>query len=137
MANIEIGATGAATLTVCGGDLATALNQNASDGFPAVFATARMIGLMELAASRALHPLLKEGELSVGVNVDVMHTAATPIGEAVTAEAKFVGMEGKLFVFEVCARDSGGEIGKGLHKRAVVSSERLLSGAQRRCAGNP
>lgn len=130
---IEIGSTGTAALTVAGGDLATVLNQRVEDGFPPVLATARMIGLMELAGSRALHPLLKADELSVGVAIDVTHTAATPIGASVTAEARFTGMDGKLYVFEVVARDPGGEIGRGTHKRAIVSGERLLSGAARRC----
>lgn len=133
--SIEVGTTGKAAMTVRESDLATVLNQLPNDGFPAVLATMRMIGLMELAGSRALHPLLKAGELSVGVSVDVVHTAATPVGAEVRAEARFIGMDGKLHVFEVVAYDPGGEIGRGTHKRAIVSSERLLSGAARRCAG--
>ncbi len=133
---LPLGTQGSATLTVTGADLATVLNQAPGDGFPPVLATARMIGLMELAASRAMHAELGEGELSVGVSVDVTHGAATPLGVPVTAQATFTGMEGKLYVFEVRALDVGGEIGAGIHKRAVVSSARLLQGAQRRCA-NP
>ncbi len=134
--DIEIGTTGKAELTVSGNDLANVLNQNTSDGFPPVLATARMIGLIELAGSRALHPVLKDGELSVGVNIDITHTAATPIGALVTAQARFTGMEGKLYVFEVVAHDPGGEIGRGTHKRVIVSSDRLLAGASRRCSGS-
>jgi fluoroacetyl-CoA thioesterase len=130
---LETGSSASASLVVTGGDLATVLNQLPTDGFPPVLATARMIGLMELAASRAMHAALGEGELSVGVSLEVSHLAATPLGMTVTAEAKFVRMEGKLFVFELTARDPGGEIGRGTHRRAVVLSERLLRGAQRRC----
>jgi predicted thioesterase len=133
--SLAIGTTGTASLVVTGSDLATVLNQNATDGFPPVFATARMVGLMEMAASRVMHAVLAEGELSVGVNLDITHSAATPIGVLVTAEAKFLAMEGKLFLFEVVARDTGGEIGRGTHRRAIVSSARLLRGAQRRCDG--
>lgn len=134
--NIEVGHIGMADMVVSGADLATVLNQQPNDGFPPVLATARMIGLMELAGSRALHPALADDQLSVGVSIEVAHTAATPIGVKVSAEAKFTGMDGKLFVFEVVAHDSAGEIGRGTHKRALVSSERLLSGAIRRCSGN-
>jgi len=130
---LEIGIIGSASLVVTGADLATVLNQAATDGFPPVLATARMIGLMELAASRAMHGILGSGELSVGVNLQITHSAATPIGALVTAEARFIAMEGKLFLFEVIARDPGGEIGRGTHKRAVVSSDRLIQGAGRRC----
>lgn len=130
---LEIGAAGTASLSVSGIDLATALMQQSGDGFPPVLATARMIGLMELAASRALHGALSEGEVSVGVHIEISHTAATPIGAEVTAEARFTGMAGKLYQFEIVARDAGGEVGRGTHRRAIVSLDRLVAGAQRRC----
>jgi predicted thioesterase len=62
-----------------------------------------------------------------------VHTAATPIGAKVTAQARFTGMDGKFYLFEVVARDPGGEIGRGTHRRAIVSADRLVSGAVRRC----
>jgi predicted thioesterase len=89
---------------------------------------------MEVAAARVLRAHLLEGEASVGISVDVIHTAATPPGATVTAQARFVGREGKLFLFEVSAADDAGEIGRGTHKRAVVSAERLIAGAARRAA---
>jgi len=131
---LAIGATAQATLTVGVADLATALYQELGDEFPPVLATARMVGMMELAASRVLHPMLAPGEASVGVQVDIQHTAATPLGAQLTAEARFTGMDGKLFVFDVLARDAGGPVGQGTHRRAIVSVERLAAGAQRRCS---
>ena len=130
--SIEIGTIGRAELKVLKEHLASSLNLDVEDGFPDVFATASMIALMELASSRALHPLLTEGEISVGVTIDVTHYAASPRGVTVTAEGFFKGMEGKLYVFDVVARDPAGEIGRGLHKRAIVSLERLLAGAAKR-----
>jgi predicted thioesterase len=91
-----------------------------------------MVAVMELASARLLRPLLGPGELSVGVTVDIAHTAATPPGVTVKALARYAGREGKLFVFEVVASDPGGEIGRGTHKRAIISAERLLSGAAKR-----
>ena len=134
---LEPGSIGTATLVVGGGDLATVLNQTAEDGFPAVLATARMIGLKELAASRAMRAALGAGELSVGVSIDVAHTAPTPIGASVTAQARFCGRDGKLYVFELSASDAGGEIGRGTHRRAIVSAARLVQGAQRRQCDRP
>ena len=127
--------TASARLTVAPSDLANILNLEPGDDFPPVFATSRMVGLMEVAAARILRPHLREGEASVGVSVEVVHTAATPPGGTVTATARFLGKEGKLFLFEVSAVDGAGEIGRGRHKRAVVSSERLVAGAARRAAG--
>lgn len=129
---IEIGAQASASRTVTATDLASTLADNPADAFPEVFATSRMIALMELAAAQVLRPLLADGELSVGVTVDVSHSAATALGETVSATATYVGREGKLYMFEVMASDGAGEIGKGTHRRAVISTARLLEGAQRR-----
>jgi len=128
----EINATATAEWVVGPEDLASAVLTGMGDDFPHVFATARMIGLMEIAAARVLQPLLGPGDLSVGVTVDVNHTAATPVGAQVTATARYAGREGKLFLFEVSVSDPAGEVGRGWHKRAIVSSERLQSGAARR-----
>jgi fluoroacetyl-CoA thioesterase len=76
--------------------------------------------------------LLGPGELSVGVTVDIIHNAPTPPGVKVTATARYAGREGKLFLFEVSAADPGGEIGRGWHKRAIVTSERLEGAAAKR-----
>jgi fluoroacetyl-CoA thioesterase len=128
----ELNATGTAALIVGPQDLASSISNQTGDSFPPVLATARMVALMEVAASRVLVPLLGPGELSVGVTVDITHTAPTPLGAEVTATARYSGREGKLFLFEVSAADPGGEVGRGWHKRAIVSSERLQSGAAKR-----
>ena len=127
-----LNATATAQWTVGPADLASAVLTELGDEFPQVFATARMIGLMEIAAARVLQPLLGPGELSVGVTVDVSHTAPTPVGAQVTATARYAGREEKLFLFEVSVSDPAGEVGRGWHKRAIVSNERLQSGAARR-----
>ena len=128
----ELNATASAEIFVSPADLASALSLEAGDSYPPVLSTSRLIALMEVAGSRVLRPFLGAGEMSVGVTVEVAHTAATPPGVEVTATARYLGREGKLFVFEVVAHDRGGEIGRGTHKRAVISTDRLLAGAERR-----
>ncbi|TMG84988.1 MAG: thioesterase [Betaproteobacteria bacterium] len=91
-----------------------------------------MIALMELAAARAMAPVLGDGENSVGVTVDIEHTSPTPAGGRVTAEAHYLGREGKLYLFEVVARDDAGIIGRGRHKRAVVDANRIEARAAER-----
>jgi fluoroacetyl-CoA thioesterase len=134
VSELEPNATGTAALVVQQSDCASDLKVgNASDEkFPAVFATTRMIALMEMAGARVLKPLLHEDEMSVGVTVDIIHSAATPIGAKVTATATYRGRDGKLFVFDVVAHDPAGEIGRGTHKRAIISRERLMTGAAKR-----
>jgi predicted thioesterase len=135
MSEPEIGSTASAATTVKASDLASAFRLAPEDGFPPVYATARMVALMELAAARVLAPHLAEGDRSVGVLVEVTHTAATPEGVGVEAVARYLGRDGKQHRFEVVARDRGGEIGRAIHARAVVSSERLVAGAVRRNPG--
>ena len=125
------GEVGEATQVVRFEDTAKAMSQPGDD-FPEVFATTRMIGLMEVAASRAMKGLLAPGQLSVGVGVNVKHLAATPVGAEAKAVATFLGMEGKLYRFKVEAFDPGGLIGDGEHTRAIIATERLLKGAQQR-----
>jgi predicted thioesterase len=134
---MEVGETAEATWVVGPGDTARVLAAAPGDDFPEVFATARMIGLMEVAASRAMKRLLEPGQLSVGVGVDVKHLAATPVGVEVRAVARYLGREGKLYAFEVQAFDRGGLVGAGRHTRAIVSTERLVSGALARNGGPP
>ena len=127
---IAIGQEGSAKLTVAFQHTAKAIALDENDDFPEVYATSSMIALMELAAARIIQPLLKEGQLSVGVGLDIKHLAATPVGVEVEAKAVFQGMEGKIFRFTVEATDPGGLIGKGEHTRAIIDTERLLQGAQ-------
>ncbi len=135
MNELALDATATAELIVSESDLASALPLIATDAFPAVFATARMVALMEIASARLMQSCLKPGELSVGVGITAIHSAPTPVGAKVIATARFAGREGKLFLFEVIASDAAGEIGRATHKRAIVDVQRLQSTAVRRIAG--
>jgi fluoroacetyl-CoA thioesterase len=130
--SITIGATAEARLVVGRGDTAAAISLSNEDSFPEVFATSRMIALMELSAAQLMRPLLTEGQLSVGVSVNVRHTAASQVGCTVRAKATYLGPDGKMFRFKVEAFDPAGPIGDGDHVRAIIATDRLLAGAERR-----
>ena len=134
MAEPAVDATASASLVVTPGDLASAVALAPSDAFPDVFATARLVALMEVASARVLQPFLAPGVLSVGVRVDVLHSAPTPLGATVTAHARYLGRDGKLYAFEVVASDAGGEVGRAHHTRAIVDVARLKNRAHRRIA---
>jgi fluoroacetyl-CoA thioesterase len=121
-----------AELTVKPTDLASALPLTVTDAFPEVFATSRMIALMEIAAARLMQPLLAEGELSVGVSISASHTAPTPVGAKITATAHYTGMDDRLFCFDVVVIDAGGEVGRAIHQRAIVDAGRLQAKAENR-----
>jgi fluoroacetyl-CoA thioesterase len=87
---------------------------------PKVFATGFMIVLMEWTCVQLLAPHLDAGEGSVGIHVDVSHTAATLPDMTVTVEAECVAVEGRKATFSVRAHDGVDMIGEGRHERAVV-----------------
>ncbi|MDX4012856.1 hypothetical protein Q6A86_07610 [Aliarcobacter skirrowii] len=130
--SLEIGTKATIEYKVQNKDLAANLQISIDDNFPQVFATARMVALMECSAAKMMKNLLKDGELSVGVGVDIKHLAPTLENDTAISTATFVGMEGKLYKFEIEVVDSGGVIGTGVHTRAIVSNERLISGAKKR-----
>ncbi|MDX3960379.1 hypothetical protein Q6A78_08165 [Aliarcobacter skirrowii] len=130
--SLEIGTKATIEYKVQNKDLAANLQISIDDNFPQVFATARMVALMECSAAKMMKNLLKDGELSVGVGVDIKHLAPTLENDTAISTATFVDMEGKLYKFEIEVVDSGGVIGTGVHTRAIVSNERLISGAKKR-----
>src|SRR5258705_7008800 len=129
---MQVGDSAEASFTVQQSDTAQAIAIAPEDSFPAVFATSRMIALMELAAARLMRPILEPGQLSVGVALSVEHRAPTPLGGRVRAVATYLRPEGKLYRFKVEAFDDAGAIAEGEHTRAIVATERLLAGAERR-----
>jgi predicted thioesterase len=132
MTALETGYSASVEHIVTPADTACAIALSSVDAFPEVFATSRMIALMEVAAARAMQPLLRAGELSVGVGLELRHGAATPLGGRVRATATYLGRQGKLYRFCIEASDEAGPIGGGEHTRAVVETERLLAGAAKR-----
>ena len=94
-----------------------------------VFATPCMVAMMEGAACEALEGLLPEGQTSVGTRLEIRHTAATPVGLEVRAEAELTRVEGRKLTFQVRAFDEKGEIGSGTHERILVSEQKFLDKA--------
>ncbi len=92
---------------------------------PEVFATGFMVGLMEWTCMQLLVPHLEAGEGSVGVHIDVSHTAATPPGLAVTVDVQCVSVEGARVTFDVQAHDGVDAIGAGRHQRYVVAWDKF------------
>jgi len=102
----------------------------------AVLATPVMINLIEAAALAAIEQLLPAGHQSLGIRLDVGHTAATPVGLRVTATAEVLKAEGRTVTFRVEARDEIEPIGGGTHQRVVVSVARFDERVQRKVRNN-
>jgi fluoroacetyl-CoA thioesterase len=102
----------------------------------AVLATPVMINLIEAAALAAVEHLLPAGHQSLGIQLDISHTAATPIGLRVIATAEVSRVEGRIITFHVTARDELETIGGGTHRRVIVSVSRFDERVQRKLRKN-
>ena len=119
---ITVGMKGGASVLVEREDTAAAV----CSGTLLVYATPCMVALMEGAAVEALSEALAEDQSSVGIELNIQHTAATPVGMEVRAEAEVTAVDGRIITFEVRAFDEVGEIGKGTHKRAIINAQKFL-----------
>lgn len=122
--SLRIGVTGQCSTRVGAGNTIT-LGGTDTHGEATVFSTPAMINLMEHAAREALRPHLDPDEESVGVDVQITHSSATPPQSRVTAEACITQIDKNVVTFDVVARDPWGEIGRGSHRRAVIRTSKF------------
>ena len=94
-----------------------------------VYATPCMVALMEGAACEALEGALPETQTTVGIELNIKHLSATPVGLEVRAEAEVTEVDGKVITFNVTAYDESGKIGEGTHKRVIITTQRFLDKA--------
>ena len=93
---------------------------------PEVFATGFMVGLIEFACIQAINPHIDwPREQSVGIRIDVNHTAATPPGLTVTVKGILERVEGRRLFFSVSADDGIDQITEGIHERFVIDAEKF------------
>ena len=91
-----------------------------------VYATPCMVALMEGAACEAIAAEIPEGKTSVGIELNIRHISATPVGMDVYAVAEVTSVDGNTVIFTVEAYDEAGKIGEGTHKRAIITSQKFL-----------
>lgn len=100
---------------------------------PKVFATGFLVGFFEWACIKAVNPHIDwPAEQTVGIRIDVDHTAATPPGLEVTAHVKLVEVDRKRLVFKVKADDGVDTISKGVHERFIINAEKFNQGLKQK-----
>ena len=104
----------------------------AHDQMPRILCTPWLIWFLEHAARNAMLPLLDPGESTVGVIVNVEHTAATPIGNEVTCRARVIYADGPLISFQLEAHDEYEQIARGTHKLRVIEAARLAKRVEKK-----
>ena len=91
-----------------------------------VLGTPWMISFMERVSNRLVAAHLPEGQMSVGVHVDVKHLAATPIKAEIRVRAEVLEVVKNRVKMSIEAWDSQDKIGEGTHLRAVVDKDRFM-----------
>ena len=125
MKEVQIGAKYTLSTTVTADKLACSMKS----GELPVFATPAMAALMEETSAALLKQFLDEGETSVGTALELAHSAATPEGLTVTAEATITAVDRRKVSFQVVVRDPVEEIGQANHDRFVVNADKFLQKA--------
>ena len=123
---LTIGLRGTASTTVTPEKTAAACG---SGSLP-VFGTPFLLALMEEATCNAVSDALEDGQSTVGVSMDIRHSAPSPVGMEVRAEATLTEVTGKMLTFSVTAYDQAGEIGSGTVCRCIIRSESFLTRCQ-------
>ena len=125
---IALGKSGTASVIVTDCNTAKSVKSGSLD----VFATPMMIALMEQAACECLSDCLEEGQTTVGTEINVKHTAASPIGSEITATATIDFVFGRKVQFSVIACEGEREIGTATHTRMIVDGEKFMGSLKNR-----
>ncbi|MBC2582593.1 thioesterase family protein [Clostridium sp. DJ247] len=120
--NIKEGMTAVIETRVTENDTASKLGS----GNLQVFATPAMIALMENASKSCVDLHLPYGYTTVGIEVNIRHIKASPIGIKIRCEAFLTKIEGKKLSFIVEASDENGRIGEGTHVRYIVNGDEFM-----------
>ncbi|HOV86236.1 MAG TPA: thioesterase family protein, partial [Syntrophobacteraceae bacterium] len=90
---------------------------------PDVFATPFLGGLMERVSAELINERLQPGEQSVGISMDLKHTAATPLGMEIRVVTKVTSVEGRKLTFRLEAFDEVEKIGEATHERFIIQAD--------------
>ncbi len=100
---------------------------------PRVFATGFLVGLFEWACIKAINPHLDwPNEQTVGINVNINHSAATPPGFTITVKVKLEKVEGKKLTFQIESHDDLDLISTGTHERFIINAAKFNAGVDKK-----
>jgi predicted thioesterase len=92
---------------------------------PDVFGTPFLGGLFEGTSAALMAPHLGPGETSVGVSMNLQHTAPTPLGMEVRAVSEVTAVEGRKITFKLEGFDAKEKIGEAVHERFIINTEKF------------
>lgn len=92
-----------------------------------VFATPAMVGLMENTAIKCLEGMLEANNDTVGIEINVKHVKATPVGKKVGCKATVTEVDGRRIRFEIEAWDETATIGTAVHDRFIIDPVKFMN----------
>lgn len=121
---MEVGQTFTQIITVREQDAAAQMGS----GSLMVFATPAMVAYMENTAMKMVQDEMAEGNDTVGIEINVKHTKASPIGAKITISAEITAIESRKIVYAIVAKDEQGDVvGSADHQRFIIDKERFLA----------
>lgn len=102
---------------------------------PDVFATGYMVGLFEFACIKAVNAHIDwPRQQTVGIYINVSHTAATPPGFKVAVKGRLEKIDGRKLSFSLSAHDGVDTISKGTHDRFIIDAEKFNAAVEKKKA---
>lgn len=92
---------------------------------PDVFATPFLGGLMEQVSAELINEHLEPGQQSVGISMNLLHSAATPLGMGIRVVTEVSAVEGRKLTFRLEAFDDLEKIGEATHERFIIQADKF------------
>jgi fluoroacetyl-CoA thioesterase len=100
---------------------------------PEVLATGFLVGLMEFACIKFINSHIQwPRQQTVGIHIDLSHTAATPPGLTVTIKGRLAKVDGRKLSFVLEASDGVDSIGQATHERFIIDAEKFNASVARK-----
>ena len=91
---------------------------------PKVLATGFLVGLFEFACLKFINQHIDwPNEQTVGISINIKHTAATPPGFTITVKGVLKEIKGKKLKFSINADDGIDKISEGIHERYIIDAK--------------
>ncbi len=78
---------------------------------------------MERASAELINRFLDNDQQSVGISMNLQHSAATPLGISVRVRTELIERDGKKLTFKAEAWDLVEKIGEAIHERFIINAE--------------
>jgi fluoroacetyl-CoA thioesterase len=95
---------------------------------PPVLATAYLVALMERACIECMAPFYGEGQVSLGIAMDMTHDAPNVIGDELVITVTCTAIEKRQSTWAIEARTGDVVVGRATHRRALVAMSRFVAG---------